>query len=248
MSKSEEYEIAKRLINAFCVNLKQSTLRYSTRKKFIVEIDNLTYSLTGQDFKNKNFIFPKSSLVAIPQKDFNASGLKHISKKMLTNLSWTQIYRGFDPDPYLRGMFVSRLLGLDGYYFHDRLAIGTMLLLPGVMYPFHTHDVNELYYCISGKLEIRHTVSGVPFFLKSGDLSITPKAQLHSLSVLGNKPVLLFYSWRGNLRAPIWLWEKRNENNWERVLWKREPGDSWLAYRKQLVSEDDYVKANRENI
>ena len=140
------------------------------------------------------------------------------------------------------------LLGLDGYYFHDRLAIGTMLLLPGVMYPFHTHDVNELYYCISGKLEIRHTVSGLPFFLKSGDLSITPKAQLHSLSVLGNKPVLLFYSWHGNLRAPIWLWEKRNENNWERVLWKREPGDSWLAYRKQLVSEDDYYKANRENI
>ena len=139
----------------------------------------------------KHAIIPAPKV--IPQKDFNASGLKHISKKMLTNLSWTQIYRGFDPDPYLRGMFVSRLLGLDGYYFHDRLAIGTMLLLPGVMYPFHTHDVNELYYCISGKLEIRHTVSGLPFFLKSGDLSITPKAQLHSLSVLGNKPVLLFY-------------------------------------------------------
>ena len=98
-------------------------------------------------------------------------------------------------------MFASRLLGLDGYYASKRISAGLMLIIPGVVYPFHTHFVKEFYYCLSGKLLIQHDVDGEKFCLREGEISLTPEGKLHYLEVVGNKPVLLLYSWLGNLTA-----------------------------------------------
>ena len=164
----------------------------------------------------------------------------------MAQLNWMNIYDGVDTkESYVKGMFVSRLLGLDGYYVSNRMSVGLMLILPGVIYPFHTHNVKEFYYCLSGKLRIQHGAEGEKFGLGEGEISITPEGKLHSLEVIGNKPVLLMYSWLGNLNAPIKIWEKHNSKTWKGYTWKRLPDQKWKRSDFHHLSHKDFLASFR---
>ncbi len=246
MLQSDEYVVAKKLIKAFGRNLKTFQVKYPHLQNFINEINSLDYKINSQPMEKDNSAAINSALVTVSNKDLGFCGLQEFNNNSFKNLRWQRVYDGLTLTPYIEGMYSSRLIGLDGYYFHKRLAVGQMLMLPGVSYPLHTHQVAEIYYCISGKLSMRRGIYERPSSLASGCVSFTPTDQLHSLKVMGNKPVLVMYAWLGNLQAPIWIWKKLKNGYWEKSLWKRLPGRSWINYDKLCVSEKLFFEENRK--
>ena len=112
-----------------------------------------------------------SALVTVSNKDLGFCGLQEFNNNSFKNLRWQRVYDGLTLTPYIEGMYSSRLIGLDGYYFHKRLAVGQMLMLPGVSYPLHTHQVAEISI-VSVKLSMRGIYER-PSSLASGCVSFT---------------------------------------------------------------------------
>jgi len=133
------------------------------------------------------------------------------------------------------GMFAAQMAGTYGVFASDGLAAGLFLLAPNLHYPIHTHEAEEVYYCLSGKLTLQHGLDGDPFEISGGEYSVTPSHRLHALTTV-DEPALLLYVWRGNLHAPIWLWEAVGAG-WERVQWVRLAGQPWKQMRREAVDE-----------
>ncbi len=131
------------------------------------------------------------------------------------------------------GMMAAQLVGTYGVFASDRLAAGIFALAPGVVYPEHTHQSEEVYHCLAGALTLRHGLSAAPFDVTQDSYSITPPHRLHALRV-AQAPTLLLYVWRGDLTAPMWIWEPAG-TGWDRVEWRRKPGASWAIVRREPV-------------
>ena len=232
------FQESEQLAKLFCNYLQNLSLEEPTLKRFVKTLSRMDYS-NKRDCKTvAQPAVLKNALVRIRHSEKSTDELLNFSLRISLSLNWTKIYDSMDRDlSYVDGMFASRILGLDGYFINNNLSMGEMLLLPGVTYPLHTHNVDEVYYCLSGTLEIYHGIEGEFTVLKSGSVSITPQGQLHELKVKGSKPVLLIYCWLGDLRAPIWVWNKLQNHTWERTLWQRIPGKSWKLKLREPVSE-----------
>ena len=242
-----QYEAAKQLIDSFLGNFKKGNHKVKGLESFISALETIDFSLVHKNKDKKLLPELEVTLLALPSYDLKRSGIEGLSVNTFVKFNWFHVYNKIDLETtYTKGMFASRLLGLDGYYAHDRLSVGQMLLMPGVIYPFHTHQVEELYYCLSGKLIIQHNIDGKQFVLEPGELSITPKGTLHSLEVSGSKPVLLMYSWFGNLKAPIWIWKKIEDSSWQGANWTRLPGQSWIITEKKEVSNRDFWATHKK--
>ena len=84
-------------------------------------------------------------------------------------------------------------------------------------------------------------IDGKKFILDEGEISITPEGKLHSLEVVGKKPVLLLYSWLGNLNAPIRIWNKMKSERWEGYSWTRLPRQKWKRSDLRQLSNKDFL-------
>ena len=246
MTNIDQKKLVAHLIKSLCFKLNILETKFPTLTNFISEFENLNLSSIDETRQKRN---PPEIALALSKlciMGLNVNSSKNFNTEYFAHLNWSQIYDEIDLEmPFTKGMFASRLVGLDGFYFHRRLSFGLMMLLPGVVYPPHTHLVDELYYSLSGKLTVKHGILGDQVFLNPGEISITPKGKLHSLSVSGNKPVLLLYSWLGNLRAPIWIWKEIEESHWERSMWTRLPGKKWSLSKTQLVSQKLLTSASK---
>jgi mannose-6-phosphate isomerase-like protein (cupin superfamily) len=246
MTNIDQNKLVVHLIKSLCFKLNILETKFPTLTNFISEFENLNLSSIGETKQKRNPPEIALALLELCIMGSNVNSSKNFNSEYYAHLNWSQIYDEIDLEmPFTKGMFASRLVGLDGYYFHRRLSFGLMMLLPDVVYPPHTHLVDELYYSLSGKLTVKHGIPGDQVFLNPGEISITPKGKLHSLSVSGNKPVLLLYSWLGNLRAPIWIWKKIEESHWERSMWTRLPGKKWSLSKTQLVSQKLLTSASK---
>ena len=203
-------------------------------------MDDINYSIIHQIDQTTN---PQELVSALKKVTFLKSS-DHLGGLCLNDIldfDWKRVYNGgLSKSSYITGMFVSRVLGLDGFFRNNRISFGLMLLLPDVVYPLHTHFVKEFYYCLSGKLIIQHDVDGKRFLLDEGQISLTPEGKFHSLEVIGNQPVLLIYSWLGNLKAPIWIWKKTKLDHWEGFVWTRLPGQKWITSDKKELSDKSF--------
>ena len=244
MHQKEKFEITKRLILSLIAKLKAFNGDSTKLSKFIEELENMNFSMIHQDGA-KNLLSKKilRQLKSMLLK-LNLQDIEGLGNQELANFNWTNVYDGVSPaHSFINGMFVSRLAGLEGYYVSDRISVGLMLILPGVIYPFHAHHVNEFYYCLSGKLLIQHDFDGKKFSLTEGEISITPKGALHLLEVNEKKPVLLLYSWLGNLNASVRVWEKTESGLWKGFIWKRLPGEEFKSRDIQTLSNIDFLKS-----
>ena len=240
MSIRNNFEITKKLIVSVSAKLRTLKSEVPDLSNFIEEFERVNFSLRHPSINTKRASYKVSAFLNSLCLNFNKHQIDGLNNRNMSNFSWSNIYDGAESrQSFTNGMFASRLLGLDGYYANDRISAGLMLILPGVIYPFHTHPVKEFYYCLSGKLRISHDIDGEKFSLCEGEISITPNGKLHSLEVLGNKPVLLFYSWLGDLNAPIRIWEKMKSEMWEGYIWRRLPGQKWkIGDLKQLSNKN----------
>ena len=244
MSQSNKFETAKKIIISLSSKLLTFEDEFPELVQFIEELENINFSLTHQlvrTIKPTNEILTSLNAIRLNSSNKKFGGLLH---EDMTKFNWMKIYDGVDSKhSFINGMFASRLLGIDGYYASNRISAGLMLILPGVIYPFHTHFVKEFYYCLSGEILIRHDIDGEKLSLSEGKISLTPEGKLHSLEVIGKKPVLLIYSWLGNLNAPIRIWDKMNTESWEGYVWIRLPGQRWKRGNSQRLSNDDFLKS-----
>ena len=232
------------LLYLFCSELKRKTYGKENAEYFISSLRNINFSQVR--LKNKKFIPStlEKALNNITKMHQNDRPIVKISKEISTSFHWEALYESpASGEASPRGIYVCRLVGLDGIVFDKALSIGLMLLLPGAFYPFHTHNIDEMYLGVSGELIIKHGIDGKPFKLGTGKISFTPKNCIHSLSVKGN-PALILFSWNGDLTVPIWFWKRLTNKSWERLLWTRDFGEAWKVGRKELVSEKDFLKVN----
>ena len=152
------------------------------------------------------------------------------------HLDWSPVYGGGGIDPILAaGMLAAQAAGSYGCFASSTVATGQFLLAPGIFYPLHTHAAPEIYFCLSGKMEIQHGLEQPPFLLTPGDVSITPAHRLHSLRV-GRDPVILLYVWIGDLTAPMWIWSQADGSSWQRQSWRRKPGEPWTVEQTEPVT------------
>lgn len=159
-------------------------------------------------------------------------------------LDWGQIYDGGGLDPALaEGMLAAQAAGTYGCFEGKTIATGLFLLAPGVKYALHTHAATEIYYCLSGIIDIQHGIDAEPFAVTPGNYSITPPDRVHSLSVR-SEPVLLIYTWIDELSCPIWLWSQEANGSWLRERWMRKPGESWRVEEREPISDEAMAAAH----
>lgn len=111
-------------------------------------------------------------------------------------LAWRQTYGAGDfGAKFLAGYGWSEFVGLRGPVASDRIACGVLVLAPGILYPAHSHEAEEVYL----------PVHGVADWMKGdGPFAAVPVGQgihhpswvPHAMRV-GVEPVVALYLWRG---------------------------------------------------
>lgn len=247
MTQRKNFLIAKKIIISLTLKLRTFDNQFPELSLFIRELENIDFAANlrlVEPMSLPNEVLEALNSICLNSK-YQLDGLDHVN---ISNLTWMNIYEGMESkNLFVNGMFASRLLGLDGYLASTHISSGLMLILPGVIYPLHTHLIKEFYYCLSGELLIQHDIDGEKFSLVEGEISITPEGKLHSLEVVGETPVLLVYSWLGNLNTPIRMWEKIKSGQWEGCVWKRLPGQKWKSSDLKKLSEKKFFESFSKN-
>lgn len=167
-----------------------------------------------------------------------AHALVDATRKVAQIVKWYQIFQGSpDIDPALaEGLLAAQVAGTVGMYSAQTVRCGLFLLAPGVHYPPHTHAAHEIYYCLSGEVELAYGLGAGAFRLTPGALSVTPPHRLHSVTTHGS-PALLIYVWIGPVDEPNWWWKKEGDGKWSRTRWTRSPDASWQRTADEPVSD-----------
>ncbi|MBY8975466.1 cupin domain-containing protein [Rhodobacteraceae bacterium NNCM2] len=151
-------------------------------------------------------------------------------------VDWNQVFIDDKTDRALvDGLLAAQVVGPFGLFRAETVAAGFFLLSPGVHYPLHTHEAAEIYYALSGRLEIQHGVSGQAFTLSGGGYSVTPSNRLHALTT-GEEPVLMIYLWTGRLACTNWWWARDRAGDWRRTGWQKDQSGAWKVVGAEPVT------------
>lgn len=158
---------------------------------------------------------------------------------------WGLVYGdgGMDED-LANGMVAAQAVGSYGCFAADHVATGLFLVTPGIHYALHTHAAPEIYYCVSGMIEIQHGIDGEPFQLTAGSHSVTPSGRIHSLTTR-DEPVVLIYVWIDHMTCPIWIWRQDDAGTWHRDSWRRARGEAWRVEKSEIVTPEEMTAAHR---
>jgi hypothetical protein len=111
-------------------------------------------------------------------------------------LEWRQTYGPEDFGPeFLRGYGWSELIGLRGPIASDAVAMGVLLLGPGITYPPHAHQAEEIYIPLSGTALWQ--AGDAPFAPHPpGTVILHHSWQPHATTTV-DQALLALYVWRG---------------------------------------------------
>jgi mannose-6-phosphate isomerase-like protein (cupin superfamily) len=111
-------------------------------------------------------------------------------------LRWGQTYGAGDfGADFLRGYGWTELVGLRGPIASDRVAAGFLVLAPGIDYPPHAHEAEEVYLPLSGAAEwMRGDAPFAP--VPPGQPIRHPSWMPHAMRT-GDAPLVAAYVWRG---------------------------------------------------
>ena len=115
------------------------------------------------------------------------------------------------------GLFAAQVVGPHGLIKSDALIAGYFLIGPNVSYPLHEHLAEELYYVLSGDLQVHHGFDGPLQTIEPGRYSITPSGMPHRLNT-GSEAVLMLYIWTGTVACDVWWWEHVADEQWRRFV------------------------------
>ncbi|MEO8302911.1 MAG: dimethylsulfonioproprionate lyase family protein [Betaproteobacteria bacterium] len=111
-------------------------------------------------------------------------------------LTWAQTYGPDDFGPsFLARYGWTELIGLRGPVASSRIAAGFLLLGPGIEYPLHSHDAEELYLSLSGTARWKYD-EGNWIRREPGTIIHHRSGTPHGMRT-EREPLLALYVWRG---------------------------------------------------
>ena len=133
----------------------------------------------------------------VEAEDWSDAGLKADLAPLLSGLPWhakvaARIAPGFD-----RCYGAAEILGPTGMIFAEDCRFGLFLLAPGVYYPPHAHEAEELYLVLSGTAKWL-SAGGEELRLSPGKFAHHRPWQRHATRS-GSAPLLATWAWSGNL-------------------------------------------------
>lgn len=162
---------------------------------------------------------------------------------LIDQLDWYQIFDGDGIEPeFATGLLAGQIIGKRGIISAENVFVGLFLLAPGICYPLHQHPAQEVYYVLSGQIDIRHGRAKAPMHIAAGDLSVTPPHQVHELKT-GDAPCLIAYIWTGDMKGENWWWEEQPDGSWDRICWERQTDSSWAIAKREPLSEVEISRA-----
>jgi mannose-6-phosphate isomerase-like protein (cupin superfamily) len=105
---------------------------------------------------------------------------------------------------FAQGMVWAEIAGRVGLVRDPSRRLGIFLLAPGLVYPLHGHEPEEIYFVLSGHLTVEHGYDGERVPVPPGSYYRTPSEQPHALYT-GDAPVLIAYCWVGDFSLPVWF-------------------------------------------
>ena len=116
-------------------------------------------------------------------------------------LDWRQTYSKADfGERFLENYGYNEWIGRRGAFMSDKIACGVLLLGPGIEYPDHAHEAEELYLPLAGRAFWRS--DGSDWRLRPpGTWIHHPSWIIHAMRT-SHEPLLAAYVWRaGDLTA-----------------------------------------------
>ncbi|MGV8985307.1 MAG: dimethylsulfonioproprionate lyase family protein [Cypionkella sp.] len=111
-------------------------------------------------------------------------------------LRWQQTYSAGDfGADFLNGYGWSEFVGLRGPLACEKIACGVLLLAPGMVYPLHAHEAEEVYLPISGVAEWQRGEEGFAQVAVGQPIHHAPWVP-HAMRT-GTEPLAALYLWRG---------------------------------------------------
>lgn len=117
-------------------------------------------------------------------------------QRLAGRLAWRQTYGAADfGDAFLQGYGWSEFIGLRGPVASERIACGVLLLGPGVTYPPHQHQAEEVYLPISGVADWQR--GDAEFACVPVGQAIYHHSWMPHAMRTGVEPLAALYLWRG---------------------------------------------------
>ncbi len=206
--------------------------------------DDIERTLGEGDWPDKRDFQADPALQRVLDLIPEASALRRPVLQMADYLDWSVVFGGPEaPEALGEFMHVAALAYRPHTKGHPGLHSGLFVLHPHLDYPLHTHLADEIYYCVSGSVTIKHGVAGRSYALSAGGYSVTPSEGLHSLHT-SDDPVLLAYVWRGALDAPNWWWHQDATGQWIREHWQWDDNMEWRFRGVEPVTDQIMARAN----
>jgi hypothetical protein len=161
--------------------------------KFVAEFPSLVASRT-QTPRRLPVCKDLSKLVELPGPSTQA--LVDALEVGTDSLEWSQTYSASDFGPeFLQNYGWTELIGLRGPIASEKVACGFLLLGPGIEYPAHAHEAEELYLPLAGEALWMRGDEG---FVRRplGKPIAHPSWMPHAMRTL-SQPMLALYLWRG---------------------------------------------------
>ena len=95
---------------------------------------------------------------AIPTGNRQTRALLETFERHKNRLRWEQSYRkedGVVPDAMLEGYAFAEIIGKRGPFVSDRIRSGIGIWGPGILYPRHQHQAEEIYVVLAGAAEFK---------------------------------------------------------------------------------------------
>ncbi|MCP3689296.1 MAG: cupin domain-containing protein, partial [Gammaproteobacteria bacterium] len=112
------------------------------------------------------------------------------------------------------------IVGSKGRLFNEKLRAGIFFLASNFEYPMHNHAGLEVYYVLSGSLHVQNGIDAQPRQIGPGEYSVTPSNLPHALTI-GDEPVVILFTWTGDLESPIYWLVEEEDGSWTRILAKK---------------------------
>jgi mannose-6-phosphate isomerase-like protein (cupin superfamily) len=125
--------------------------------------------------------------------------LQKVFHAACTDLAWRTPGYGRLPRAIGDRMAVAALVGPDALIRHENVALGLILIAPGLCYPSHRHGAEELYLALGGALSWvidGHDIGPV----RPGDFVHHRPWQPHAM-ITSDRSALLFWGWTGDIAA-----------------------------------------------
>jgi len=134
---------------------------------------------------------------AVKAADKKTEGIVKMLASLANHIAWGQTYSAEDFGAgFLEKYGWTELIGLRGPIASDRMACGFLFLGPGIEYPRHSHEAEEVYVPLTGQTLWQR--SNQDWAYRAAGLPIYHAAGMPHAMRTETVPLLALYLWRGD--------------------------------------------------